>query len=169
MNFRSHINFLKPFSSRKHRNGLDHIDLWRAPGALVYQKRELLTFVIGEIDNWLIVGIGYYLDNYLPFNNLIPKTWLTNPSHEPVSMFAFMKYCIILWLYDCENKSAFVIQSNEHFLFPLSSLLIRQSRSLLLCRTCENSPPKLIASLTFWTMKCLRNVRGLFHLARQKC
>ena len=135
MNFRSHINFLKPISSRKHRNGLDHIDLWRIPGALVYQRRELLTFVIGEIDNWLIVGIGYYLDNYLPFNNLIPKTWLTNPSHEPVSMFAFMKYCIILWLYDCENKSAFVIQSNEHFLFPLSSLLIRQSRSLLLCRT----------------------------------
>ena len=96
MNFRSHINFLKPFSSRKHRNGLDHIDLWRAPGALVYQKRELLTFVIGEFDNWLIVGIGYYLDNYLPFNKLIPKIWLTNPSDEPVSMFAFMKYCIYI-------------------------------------------------------------------------
>ena len=102
MNFRSHINFLKPFSSRKHRNGLDHIDLWRAPGALVYQKRELLTFVIGEIDNWLIVGIGYYLDNYLPFNKLIPKTWLTNPPDVRVSMFDFMKYCIYimtLWLW----------------------------------------------------------------------
>ena len=147
MNFRSHINFLKPFSSRKHRNGLDHIDLWRAPGALVYQKRELLTFVIGEIDNWLIVGIGYYLDNYLPFNNLIPKTWLTNPS-DFMSQFQCLllwNTVFILWLYDCENKLAFVIQSNEHFLFPLSSSLIRQSRSLLLCRTCENSPQNLLS------------------------
>ena len=72
---------------------------------------------------------------------MIPKTWLTNPS-DFMSQFQ----CSLLWntIYivhrqkmntDCENKLAFVIQSNEHFLFPLSSLLIRQSRSLLLCRT----------------------------------
>ena len=72
----------------------------------------------------------------MPFNKLIPKTWLTNPSDEPVSMFAYLWNTVfILWLYGCENKLAFVIQSNEHFLFPLSSLLIRQSRSLLLCCT----------------------------------
>ena len=52
--------------------------------------------------------------------------------YEPVSMFAFMTYCIYkmtLWQW---KQIDFVIQSNENFLFPLSSLLIRQSRSLLL-------------------------------------
>ena len=170
MNFRSHINFLKPISSRKHRNGLDHIDLWRAPGALVYQKRELLTFVIGEIDNWLIVGIGYYLDNYLPFNNLIPKTWLTNPSDEPVSMFAFMKHCIYimtLWLWKqigfCDPIQRALPVSIK---FSFDKTVTQSSAvRVVLVKT------KLIVSLTFtfWTMKCLKNVRGLFHLGRQKC
>ena len=74
----------------------------------------------------------------LSFNKLILNTWPTNPS-DFMSQFQ----CSLLWntIYivhrqkmnrDCENKLAFVIQSNEHFLFPLSSLLIRQSRSLLL-------------------------------------
>ena len=68
----------------------------------MYQKRELLTFVMGDIGHWLIVGIGYYLDNYLPFNKLIPKTCLTNPS-DFMSQFQcllllFMKCCIFIMI-----------------------------------------------------------------------
>ena len=136
MNFRSHINFLKPFSSRKHRNGLDHIDLWRAPGALVYQKRELLTFVIGEIDNWLIVGIGYYLDNYLPFNKLIPKTWLTNPS-DFMSQFQCLLLwhtVFILWLYDSENK--LTLWSNPITYYHVCNLC-RQQKFTLSGQICQ--------------------------------
>ena len=52
--------------------------------------------------------------------------------YEPVSMFAFMTYCIYIMTLWQWKQIDFVIQSNENFLFPLSSLLIRQSRSLLL-------------------------------------
>ena len=43
-------------------------------GNLDIPEARTIDFCHGEIGHWLNVEIGYYLDNYLPFNKLIPKT-----------------------------------------------------------------------------------------------